>query len=102
MAERQLAFLDDRKPCPNEGTVGVLAGRWKVLLIRELFRGVRRFGELHRSVDGITYKMLTKQLRELETLGVVRRTAYAQVPLRVEYSLTECGQSLDRVLTSLH
>ncbi len=88
--------------CPVETTLAVLGGRWKVLILRELLSGTRRYNELHRSLDGITQKMLTQQLRELERHGIVSRTVYPQVPPRVEYALTPVGETLKPVLDAMH
>ena len=87
--------------CPAEATLGVIGGRWKVLILWHLFGGTRRFGELRRALAGVTQKMLTQQLRELERDGVVTRTVYAEVPPRVEYSLTDRGQSLRPVVAAM-
>ncbi|NJK60179.1 MAG: helix-turn-helix transcriptional regulator [Oscillatoriales cyanobacterium SM2_1_8] len=92
-------------PCPTapvELTLDLIGGRWKVLILHELFAGTRRFGQLHRALSGITQKMLTQQLRELERDGLVHRQIYAQVPPKVEYSLTPLGQTLQPVLDALH
>ena len=89
-------------PCPIESTLGIIGGRWKVLILQELFKGVQRFCALHRSVRGITQKMLTQQLRDLERDGIVLRKVYAQVPPKVEYSLTPRGRSLKPVLDAMH
>ena len=88
--------------CPVETTLSVIGGRWKVLILRELFHGVRRFCELHRGVEGITQKMLTRQLREMEQQGIVHRKVYPQVPPKVEYSLTPAGNSLKPILATMH
>jgi len=92
----------DRTTCAVETTLAVIGGRWKVLIIRELFSGVKRFGELHRALQGITQKMLTQQLREMEQAGLVHRQVYLQVPPKVEYSLTPLGSTLQPVLESMH
>jgi DNA-binding HxlR family transcriptional regulator len=92
----------DRTTCAVETTLAVIGGRWKVLIIRELFSGVKRFGELHRALQGITQKMLTQQLREMEQAGLVHRQVYLQVPPKVEYSLTPLGTTLQPVLDSMH
>lgn len=92
----------DASNCPVECTLGILGGRWKVLILRELFKGTKRFSELQRGIQGVTQKMLTQQLRELERDGIVQRKVYAQVPPKVEYSLTECGESLKPVLDAMH
>jgi DNA-binding HxlR family transcriptional regulator len=93
---------DDKLTCPVETTLKVIGGRWKVLILRELFHGVKRFGELHRALNGITQKMLTQQLREMEEDGVVHREVYLQVPPKVEYSLTPLGESLKLILDAMH
>jgi DNA-binding HxlR family transcriptional regulator len=95
----------DRKKqvgCPVETTLAIIGGRWKVLILQELFSGVKRFGELHRALAGITQKMLTQQLRELERDGIINRMVYAQVPPKVEYSLTEFGMTLRPILETMH
>jgi DNA-binding HxlR family transcriptional regulator len=91
-----------RANCPVERTLEVIGGRWKVLIIRELFPGLKRFGQLHRALNGITQKMLTQQLRELEEDGIIYREVYLQVPPKVEYSLTPLGESLKPILDSMH
>ncbi|MBW4647237.1 MAG: helix-turn-helix transcriptional regulator [Kastovskya adunca ATA6-11-RM4] len=88
--------------CPVESTLKVIGGRWKVLILRELFQGVKRFGELHRALNGITQKMLTQQLREMEADGIVHREVYLQVPPKVEYSLTTLGESLKPLVEEMH
>ncbi len=80
--------------CSIEVTVGVIGGKWKMLLLWHLREDVRRFNELKRLIPGSTQKMLTAQLRELERDGIVLRKVYPQVPPKVEYSLTPYGQSL--------
>ncbi len=91
-----------KSTCPVETTLKAIGGRWKVLILRELFPGVKRFGELHRSIQGITQKMLTQQLREMEQDGLIHRHVYPQIPPKVEYSLTEKGESLKPILLSMH
>lgn len=88
--------------CPVETTLTVIGGRWKVLILRELFPGVKRFGELHRSIHGITQKMLTQQLREMESDRILNRKVYPEIPPKVEYSLTSLGKSLKPVLDAMH
>ncbi len=101
-------FLDDleasggSQACPAELALRVMRGRWKLLILRELTSGVRRFSALQRSLVGVSHKVLTAQLRELEADGVVRRRVFNAVPLRVEYGLTERGQALLPVLEGLH
>ncbi|WUW00969.1 winged helix-turn-helix transcriptional regulator [Streptomyces sp. NBC_01471] len=79
----------------------VLGGRWKLAILKELLAGTRRFSELRRAMPRITQRMLTRQLREMETDGLVMRTVYRQVPPKVEYSLTEIGRSLDGIADQL-
>ena len=80
----------------------VIQGRWKLLILRELVDGVRRFSDLQRALDGVSQKVLTAQLRDLETDGVVHRTVHPEVPPRVEYALTDLGVALLPVLDGLH
>ena len=87
--------------CPAETTLDVIGGRWKVPILWHLFGGTKRFGELRRALAGVTQKMLTQQLRELERDGVVSRKVYPEVPPRVEYSLTDRGQSLRPVVDAM-
>jgi len=87
--------------CPAEITVNIIGGRWKLLILYHLFQGVKRFSELQRSVSGITQKMLTQQLREMERDGLVHREIYPQVPPKVEYSLTPLGESLRSVVDAM-
>ena len=95
--------VENKRPtCPVERTLEVIGGRWKVLILRELFVGVKRFGQLHRALHGITQKMLTQQLRELEADGILHREVYLQVPPKVEYSLTPLGESLKPILEAMH
>jgi DNA-binding HxlR family transcriptional regulator len=87
--------------CPAEVTLAVIGGRWKVLILFHLFRGVMRFSELQRALPGVTQKMLTQQLREMERDGIVRRTVYPQVPPKVEYGLTPLGETLRPVVKAM-
>ena len=84
-----------------EATVAVLGGRWKLFILWHLFRGPCRFSELHRKVTGISQKMLTQQLREMEGHGLVERTVFAEVPPRVEYNITPLGRSLLPVIKAM-
>lgn len=88
--------------CPVEITLALLGNKWKVLILRELFKGTRRFGELSRGVPNISQKMLTQQLRQMEDDSLVSRKIYPEVPPRVEYSLTEIGKSLSPILDAMH
>jgi DNA-binding HxlR family transcriptional regulator len=87
--------------CPAEVTLAVIGGRWKVPILFQLFQGVKRFSELLRAVRGITQKVLTQQLREMERDGIVERTVYPQVPPKVEYRLTPRGESLKPVVGAM-
>jgi len=88
--------------CPVETTLALLGNKWKVLILRELFTGTKRFGALSRGLPGISQKMLTQQLRQMEDDNMVQRKVYAEVPPRVEYSLTEIGKSLSPILDAMH
>ena len=87
--------------CPVEMTLQLIGDKWKVLIIRDLLTGTKRFSELMRSVTGITQKVLTSNLRSMEADGLVNRKVYPQVPPKVEYSLTETGLSLKPILDSM-
>ncbi|MGW0003294.1 winged helix-turn-helix transcriptional regulator [Nocardia grenadensis] len=80
--------------CTVEAAMEVVGGKWKMAIVNHLFEGTLRFGELRRAMPTITQRMLTRQLRELEADGLIRRTVYAEVPPKVEYDLTELGVSL--------
>ena len=84
--------------CPVETTLMLIGDKWKVLILRDLMPGTKRFGELKKSIGSISQKVLTAQLRDMEEKGLVSRTVYAEVPPRVEYSLTELGKSLSPML----
>lgn len=87
--------------CPVETTLTLIGDKWKVLILRDLMPGTKRFGELKKSVGNVSQKVLTAQLRAMEKSGLVNRKVYAEVPPRVEYSLTELGKSLKPILDSL-
>lgn len=87
---------------PLETTLGLVGGRWKLLIVWILSEKVCRFSELKRQIPQITQKMLTQQLRELESDGIVHRKVYAQVPPKVEYSLTKIGKSIFPILQAMH
>ncbi len=87
--------------CPVETTLMLISDRWKVLIIRDLLNGTMRFGELKRSLGGISQKVLTADLRSMEECGLLTRRVYPEVPPRVEYTLTETGLSLKPVLDSM-
>ena len=94
--------MDNNLPaCPVEITMGLIGDKWKILIVRDLLTGTKRFGELKKSVTGITQKVLTSNLRQMENSGLVKRKVYAEVPPRVEYSLTDTGLSLKPILDSM-
>jgi DNA-binding HxlR family transcriptional regulator len=88
--------------CPAESTVELIGGRWKIIILWHLFQGVKRYSELQRALMGVTQKVLTQQLRNMERDGLVTRTVYPQVPPKVEYSLTSLGMSLKPVVDAIH
>ena len=87
--------------CPVEVTLGLINDKWKVLIVRDLLTGTKRFGELKKSVTGITQKVLTNNLKQMEKDELLKRKAYPEVPPRVEYTLTETGLSLKPILDSM-
>ena len=87
--------------CPVETTLMLISDRWKVLILRDLLSGTKRFGELKRSIGSVSQKVLTAQLRAMEESGLVSRKVYAEVPPRVEYTLTETGYSLKPILDAM-
>ena len=95
-------FIFDENNCPVTATMRVLGGKWKPILINAIyFTTPARFGELKRSVIGITQSMLTQQLRELEDDGIIDRKIYAEIPPKVEYTLTEFGLTLSPVIQTM-
>ncbi|MCG8642054.1 MAG: helix-turn-helix transcriptional regulator [Desulfobacterales bacterium] len=84
--------------CPVEATLELIGGKWKGVILYHLLERTYRFGELKKVMPSITQRMLTKQLRELERDGIIHRKVYAQVPPKVEYSLTESGETLKEVI----
>ena len=89
---------NDLPPCPVETTLSLMGDKWKILIIRDLLGGTKRFGELRKSLTGVSQKVLTQHLRIMEESGLVNRKVFAEVPPRVEYSLTEVGRSLKTIL----
>lgn len=87
--------------CPVEITMSLIGDKWKVLIIRDLLTGTKRFGELKKSLSGITQKVLTNNLRQMESSGLILRKVYAEVPPKVEYSLSATGLSLKPILDSM-
>lgn len=87
--------------CPVETTLTLIGDKWKVLILRDLMAGTKRFGELKKSIGSVTQKVLTAQLRTMEESGLVHRKVYAEVPPRVEYTLSETGYSLKPILDAM-
>ncbi len=87
--------------CPVEAAIDVFGGKWKSVILYHLLPGAVRFNELQRRVGDVTQRMLTKQLRDLEDSGLIHREVYAEVPPKVEYSLTKKGRTLDPILQDL-
>lgn len=98
MAENEVKNLP---ACPVETTLTLIGNKWKVLILRDLLPGTKRFGELKKSLGSVSQKVLTAQLRDMEADGLVSRTVYPEVPPRVEYTLTDLGMSLKPVLDSM-
>ena len=88
--------------CPIQQTIALIGDKWKILVLCTLMDGTKRFGELQRAMEGITPKVLTRQLRDLERDGLIERQVFPQVPPRVDYSLTALGRSLMPILQQLH
>ena len=87
--------------CPVETTLTLIGDKWKVLILRDLLPGTKRFGELKKSIGKVSQKVLTAQLRDMEQNGLVHRKVYPEVPPRVEYSLTPLGKSLKPILDAM-
>ena len=87
--------------CPVETTLMLIGDKWTVLILRDLMPGTKRFGELKKSVGNVSQKVLTSQLWDMEANGLVTRQVYAEVPPRVEYSLTDLGRSLKPILDAM-
>jgi DNA-binding HxlR family transcriptional regulator len=87
--------------CPVETTLMLIGDKWKVLILRDLMGGTKRFGELKKSIGSVSQKVLTAQLRDMEAKGLLTRTVYPEVPPRVEYALTDTGRSLKPILDSM-
>ena len=87
--------------CPVETTLMLIGDKWKVLILRDLMSGTKRFGELKKSVSGISQKVLTSNLRDMEENGLLSREVFPEVPPRVEYTLTELGRSMSPILGAM-
>ncbi len=95
--------MQENHTCPIEYTLGIIGGKWKMLILYYLMTDrVKRYGELKRCVTGITHKMLSKQLKELESEGIIERKEYYQIPPKVEYSFTEKGVTLLPILGMMY
>lgn len=96
-----LPRCDTLPDCPVETTLTLIGDKWKVLILRDLMPGTKRFGELKKSIGRVSQKVLTAQLRDMEAQGLLTRKVYAEVPPRVEYTLTETGYSLKPILDAM-
>ena len=97
--------MSNEKPlpaCPVETTLSLISDKWTVVIIRDLLTGTKRFNELMRSVTGITQKVLTSHLRNMEANGLLVRKVYPEIPPKVEYTLTETGYSLKPILDAMY
>jgi DNA-binding HxlR family transcriptional regulator len=92
--------MPELKSCPIEITFKIIGKRWTILIIRELLRGNTQFNRFIENIKGITPKVLTERLRELEQQGIIRRKIISEYPIRIEYSLTDAGKGFEQVLLS--
>jgi DNA-binding HxlR family transcriptional regulator len=88
--------------CPAETTLKLMSGRWKLLILISVFDEVKRFGQLQKELEGISQKVLTQQLRELESDGLIHREVYPEIPPKVEYSLTTFGETVKPIIWQMH
>lgn len=100
-SEKNAISLADLPACPVETTLTLISDKWKVLILRDLMPGTKRFGELKKSIGHVSQKVLTSQLRQMEQSGLVSRKVYAEVPPRVEYTLTDLGYSLQPIMDAM-
>jgi DNA-binding HxlR family transcriptional regulator len=104
MAERKCSMIEivynspELKSCPIEATFRVIGKKWAVLIIREMFRGTTQFNRFLENIEGITPKVLTERLRELEKFGIIKRRIVSEYPIRVEYEMTDLGKEFEPVL----
>ncbi len=96
-----ISTVEKLPACPVETTLTLISDKWKVLILRDLLPGTKRFGELRKSIGYVSQKVLTAQLRQMEQSGLVNRKVYAEVPPKVEYSLTDVGYSLKPILDAM-
>ena len=99
---KEIVTSVDGLPCGVRTTMSVIGGKWKIRIIYALYLDINRFGIMHRHIEDISKKMLTDCLRELEADGIINRKVFAEVPPRVEYSLTDLGKSLNKVINELN
>ncbi len=99
--EETVSIKKELPACPVETTLSLISDKWKILILRDLLPGTKRFGELKKSIGHVSQKVLTSQLRQMEESGLLTRKVYAEVPPRVEYTLTELGYSLKPVLDAM-
>ena len=102
MIKSKILSAENRYHCPVEATMDVIGGKWKLLIIHHLLEGTKRFNELQKAIPAVTQRMLTSKLRELERDGIVHRKVYAEVPPKVEYSMTEFGRTVEPMLWVMH
>lgn len=88
--------------CPVEVTLLLLSNKWTILILRDLLTGTKRFGELKKSLSGVSQKVLSANLRSLEEKGIIERKVFPEVPPRVEYTLTNLGKTLEPIIDSMH
>lgn len=100
-AMENIPTVEKLPACPVETTLTLISDKWKVLILRDLLPGTKRFGELRKSIGHVSQKVLTAQLRQMEQSGLVNRKVYAEVPPKVEYSLTDVGYSLKPILDAM-
>jgi DNA-binding HxlR family transcriptional regulator len=104
LAPRECSIIEiiynrpELKSCPIETTFKIIGKKWTVLIIREMFRGTTQFNRFLENIDGVTPKVLTQRLRELEKLGIIKRRIVSEYPIRVEYGLTDLGKAFEPVL----
>ena len=101
MSKLRHSRFDCAPGCAVEAAISLIDGKWKCVILFHLTDGTMRFSELRRAIPGVTQRTLTNQLRELEADGLIRREVFAQVPSKVEYSLSELGRSMTPVLAAL-
>jgi len=99
---KQEWHTENPQNCPMVGAINIIGGKWKPIILHMLSGGTKRFGELKKNIPPVSQKMLTQQLRELEADGIINRKVYAEVPPRVEYSLSARGETLKPILSDLY